>query len=303
MPFARCGACSPCQAQCARNALDCYLSEACMSMRIFTHGRHLWRRTAQQPRPASECWRSSGAPTTSLLQPSWGPSRSYRHATQCIGFQRLSAQHNPVKTRTCISGGPAVGPQAHVCGAPRPLLAERRQHIGGKLETLRGGLAKLAEARAAVDGLAAACQAQRAALAACKAACEALLVRIVQHKRGADERERRVRAVAGCNLSWCVMHQTRDWQLVHEHRPREPSQTCACRYKRTRREWLGRQQMPRRLLRSAKHAWTARFLRWQRLSRRCACSQTQTLQSCRCIVLTRRLLSQRCHPRYSPKSD
>ena len=86
--------------------------------------------------------------------------------------------------------------------AQRALQEERRQHVGGKLTLLRGGLAKLAEAHVAVDGLAAALEAQRAVVRACKAACEALLVRIVQHKRGADERGRRVRAHAECNLSW-----------------------------------------------------------------------------------------------------
>ena len=94
-----------------------------------------------------------------------------------------------------------------MCGAhARALLAERRQQVGGKLDLLRGGLAKLAEARAAVDGLATACAAQRAVVAACKAACEALLIRIVQHKRGADERERRVRATAECHwVPWVAM--------------------------------------------------------------------------------------------------
>ena len=86
--------------------------------------------------------------------------------------------------------------------AHRALREERRQHVGGKLTLLRGGLAKLAAAHAAVDGLAAAREAQQAAVGACKAACEALLVRIVQHKRGADERERRVRCHIACYLPW-----------------------------------------------------------------------------------------------------
>lgn len=91
--------------------------------------------------------------------------------------------------------------------AQRALRAERWQDVSGKLTLLRGGLAKLAEAHAAVDGLAAAREAQRAVVDACKAACEALLVRIVQHKRGADERGRRVRAhIDECKLSWYVMH-------------------------------------------------------------------------------------------------
>ena len=75
----------------------------------------------------------------------------------------------------------------------RSLLAKRQLEVGGQAAKLRGGLAKLTEARTAVSGLAEACKAQQAVVAESKAACEILLVQIVQDKRHADERERRVR--------------------------------------------------------------------------------------------------------------
>ena len=165
--------------------------------------------------------------------------------------------------------------------AQRAVLAERRQQLGGKLDSLRGGLAKLAEARAAVDGLAAACEAQQAAVRACKAACEALLVRIVQHKRGADERQRRVHARMKCITSLHVIYPCHGEAWLSSlwlHAEGVPP-TCPCRYKQTRRGWPGRLQMPRHLLRNAKQAWTAHFLHWQRLSRRCVFSQVLTWQS------------------------
>ena len=84
MPYARCGACCPCQALCARDVLDCCLSGA----RTDACARHLWQAfvvahgTAAQARQRmlAQLGRAPHIAPAVFLE----AVRSYRHTPSCM---------------------------------------------------------------------------------------------------------------------------------------------------------------------------------------------------------------------------
>jgi hypothetical protein len=150
--------------------------------------RCLWACTPRRRRPPAACARGWGPTAPPRPLPSWR-----RSAATGAPTPNPSRPLQPARGRLST-------PRAR-SGA----LAARLQATRAQEARLQAGLAVLAGAGASVSALAAACQAGAAAVAAAAAAGQALLVRIVQDKRAADQREREARPGPHCRTMACCL--------------------------------------------------------------------------------------------------